>query len=222
MKRFLVSAALVAAAAVPAAAQTNEPGTAVTSGHGSFYASPYVGYMIFGDLFEGRNGVELSNENAALFGGQVGYSFSPNVTLIGNLGYAKSSFTLEDTQAGGGSQIVSDDIGVFLYDANLQFRVPFIANAVGSWIAPVAQIGAGAIKYSFDTDDLRGAGSTNVAFNFGIGADFQLMKSLGFRVMAKDYITSLNWDDDNVFDGDIDDGQTAHNWGITLGLNLGF
>ncbi|HVE79367.1 MAG TPA: outer membrane beta-barrel protein [Gemmatimonadaceae bacterium] len=223
MNRFLVSAALVMAAAAPAAAQSsNDAGAPVTAGHGSFYASPYVGYLIYGDLFESRDGnIEISNENAALFGGQVGYSFSPNFTLIGNFGYSKSSFTLEDSRAGT-TQIISDDIGIFLYDANLQFRLPFVANRMGSWIAPVAQIGAGAMKYSFDTDDLRGAGQTQVALNFGLGADFQLMKTLGVRVMAKDYITSLNWGDDNSFATDIKDGQTAHNWGLTLGLNFGF
>lgn len=221
MNRFLVSAALVMASAAPAAAQsTNEPGTVVTAGHGSFYVSPYVGYMIYGDLFEAANGNEYSNENAAVFGGQVGWSFSPNFTLIGNLGYSKSSFTLED--AAGNTMILSDDIGIFLYDANLQFRVPFIANAVGSWIAPVAQIGAGAIKYSFDVDDLRGAGQTNVAVNFGLGADFQIMKTLGVRVMAKDYITSLDWDNDNNFADEFDEGSTAHNWALTFGLNFGF
>ena len=50
MRKFLVTAGLLAAVAAPMQAQT--PGEAVTSGQSSFYLSPYIGYMWYGDLFE--------------------------------------------------------------------------------------------------------------------------------------------------------------------------
>jgi hypothetical protein len=79
------------------------------------------------------------------------------------------------------------------------------------------------MKYTFDTDDIASDGDTNVAFNFGIGADFQLMKAIGARIMIKDYITSASWTSaDNVDFTDNVSDNVAHNWGLSLGLNFGF
>jgi opacity protein-like surface antigen len=219
MRKFLVTAGLMAAIAAPMQAQT--PGEAVTSGQSSFYVSPYIGYMFFGDLFDFGGDVEYTNDDAMFFGAQLGVSFSPNFSLIGNVARAKTNFELQP--ANEPDERISDDMAVFFYDANLQFRLPFIANRVGSWIAPVAQIGVGAMKYTFDTDDIASDGDTNVAFNFGIGADFQLMKAIGARIMIKDYITSASWTTaDNVDFTDNVDDNVAHNWGLSFGLNFGF
>lgn len=222
MRKFLVTAGLLTAIAAPMQAQA--PGEPVTSGQSSFYLSPYVGYVWYGDLFKFADGTEQTLDNGAQYGVQAGVSFSPNVSLIGNVGYNKSNFELENDEFGTGTdRRQSADLSVFLYDANLQFRLPFIANRMGSWIAPVAQVGAGAIKYTFDQNDIFSDGKTDIAFNFGLGADFQLMKSLGARVMAKDYITSLAWSD--IGNVDFDDNvknNTAHNWALTFGLNFGF
>ena len=219
MRKFLVTAGLLAVVAAPMQAQT--PGEAVTSGQSSFYVSPYAGYMWFGDLFEFGNNVAYTNDNTGIFGVQAGVSFSPNFSLIGNFARAKSQFELQPTSGPGTP--VSDKMAIFFYDANLQFRVPFIANRMGSWIAPIAQIGVGAMKYTFDTDDVTSDGNTNVAFNFALGGDFQLMKAIGARIMVKDYITSLAWTDvDNVDFTDRVDSNVAHNIALTFGLNFGF
>ena len=219
MRKFLVTAGLLAAVAAPMQAQT--PGEPVTSGQASFYVSPYAGYMWFGDLFDFGNDIEYTNDDAAVYGVQAGVSFSPNFSLIGNFARSKSRFELQSNNTA--DQPVSDEMAVFLYDANLQFRVPFIANRMGSWLAPVGQIGVGAVKYTFDTDDVASEGETNVAFNFGLGADFQLMKAIGARIMIKDYITSLGWTSaDNVDFTDNVEDNVAHNWALTFGLNFGF
>lgn len=218
MKKMFVGAAILVAGAMPLQAQmTGQP---VTSGQSSLYVGPYAGYMFFGDLFETQGNVEYQNDNGPIFGGQVGISLSPNFTILGNLGYVRSHF--EFSNLPGTDSRVSSDVGVWLYDANLQFRVPFIANRMGSWIAPFAQVGAGAIKWTPDVDDLQSAGNTNVAFNFGLGGDFQLTKALGARVMVKDYITSLEWNNDDTIRENLNNGQTSHNWGLTFGLNFGF
>ena len=219
MRKFLVAAGLMAAVAAPLQAQT--PGEAVTAGQASFYVSPYAGYMWFGDLFDFGNDAEFTNDDAAIFGVQAGVSFSPNFSLIGNFGRVKSNFELQqDTDP---DIPTSDKLAVFLYDANLQFRVPFIANRMGSWIAPVAQLGVGAMKYTFDTDDINGEGETNIAFNVGLGGDFQLMKAIGARIMVKDYITSLSWTDVGAVDFNDDvKSNVAHNIALTFGLNFGF
>ncbi len=222
MHKFLVTAGLMAAVAAPLQAQM--PGEPVTSGQSSFYLSPYAGYMWFGDLFEFADGTESSLDNGAQYGVQAGVSFTPNFSLIGNFGYNKSFFTLENDEFGtGAARRQSSDLAVMLYDLNLQFRLPFIANRMGSWAAPVGQLGVGGVKYTFDRDDVFSKGETDVAFNLGIGADFQLMKALGARIMLKDYITSLGWSDIGSvqFDDNVE-GNVAHNWALTFGLNFGF
>lgn len=215
MRKLFVSAALAAAIAAPLHAQ--EAGNAITSGHGSFFVGPYAGYMVFGDLAESSAG-EFSNEDGGFYGAQAGWSFSPNFTLLANLGWTKSKFTFESDAGPTFDQ--SGDIGIWLYDADLQFRLPF--QQEDSWIAPFAQVGAGAIRYTAETDDIESDAQTNVAFNAGIGADFQWMESLGVRLMVKDYITSLEWEDDSTIDDDFGDGDMQHNWAFTVGLNFGF
>jgi opacity protein-like surface antigen len=215
MRNFFVSAALAAAVAAPLQAQ--RAGDPVTSGHGSFFVGPYAGYMVFGDLAESSAG-EFSNEDGGFYGVQAGWSFSPNFTLLANMGWTKSKFTFESE--GGPTFDQSGDIGIWLYDADLQFRLPFQQR--DSWIAPFAQVGAGAIRYTAETDDFESDAQTNVAFNAGIGADFQWMESVGVRLMVKDYMTSLEWDDDEDIGDTFDDGDMQHNWAFTIGLNFGF
>lgn len=220
MRKFIVGAALLALASAPLSAQ--QMGQPVTSGQGSFYLGPYAGYMIFGDLYETSNNVEYSNENGGFYGVQAGFSVSPNFSILGNLGYTKSKFTAENVPSATGptTQNLSGDIGVWFYDANLQFRLPFMQ--ANSWIAPLAQVGAGAVRYTQDYNNFNSDAQTDVAFNFGIGGDIQFAQAVGLRIMAKDYITSLNWSNDNTIRSDIFSGQTAHNWAITAGLNIGF
>ena len=225
MKKFIVSAAIAAALVAPAAAaHAQQPlGAPVTSGRGSFYVSPYAGYMVFGELADFGNDIDLSKENSFFYGAQAGYSFSPNISLIGNFGYSKSKAVLKFDNAP--AQNLSGDLGVFLYDASLQFRLPFVANTAGSTIAPFAQVGAGAIKVTADTDDFRASGPTNVAFNVGAGLDFQITPVVGLRLMAKDYITSLDWDEFDDVDNEIRANRknnVANNIALTAGLNIGF
>lgn len=221
MRKLLVTAGLLAAVAAPMQAQV--PGEPVTSGQSSFYLSPYVGYVWYGDLFKFADGTEQTLDNGAQYGVQAGVSFSPNFSLIGNFGWNKSHFELENDQFTTPDNRQSSDLAVMLFDGNLQFRLPFIANRMGSWLAPVGQVGVGAIKYTFDRDDVFSKGKTDIAFNFGVGADFQLMKAIGARVMIKDYITSLAWEnlDGVTFDDNVKD-NVAHNWALTFGLNFGF
>ena len=234
MNRFLVSAALIVTAAATAGAQAttaadSAPGEVVTRGHGSVYLQPYAGYGIFGELTEGR---QLTLDDAPIYGAQLGYSFSPNFSIVGNVGYSQTNFEYENAGVGGVDEQVGGDVDLLLYDANLQFRLPFVANKVGSTIAPFGQIGAGAMKFSPDQgnelNDLK-KGTTNVAFNAGVGVDIQIRKSVGLRLMAKDYITSLAFDDfrstANAIEQDVeDDANTtiSNNIALTLGLNIGF
>ena len=218
MKCIFLGAAL--AALVVNSAEAQSPGEPVTRGAGSFVLVPYAGYIIYGDLAEFPSGTEFSNKNGPLYGVQAGYSFSPNFALLGNFAYNKSKFTLEQPGSGTSNDInYSGDIGIFLYDASLQFRLPFVANREGSTVAPFAQVGAGAIRYSFDSDDFNDeASDSKVAFNVGVGIDFELNKYVGLRLMAKDYITSLAFDKLQDVDND---SKLSNNFALTAGLKIG-
>jgi len=213
MQKFLVSAALVAAMAAPLAAQSS----VVTGQPSVFSITPYVGYIAFGDHFETANGAEFSNDNGAIYGVQVGIDMTPNLALVGNFGYSRSDWQWELA----GAQSHNGEVGVWLYDGNLQLKFPFAAGA--GTFSPFAQAGVGAVKYTADFDDVDSDGTTNVAFNVGLGADFNV-GALGLRAMVKDYISSFKWDEfRNANDpNDLQNAGTSHNFAFTLGLKLGF
>lgn len=204
------------ATAVPAFAQNS-----VVSGKPSvFHITPYAGYMIFGDHFETGNDVEYSNENGAIFGLQAGIDMTRNVSLVGNFGYAKTKYTFENVPIAG-QDIEGAPVGIWLYDANLQFKTP-IMQGTGIF-APIFQVGVGQMKFTADDDDFDSKGFTNMAFNAGIGFDWQV-SGMGIRLMAKDYMSSFQWDEfDNANDpDDIKDATISHNFALTAGLKIGF
>jgi opacity protein-like surface antigen len=218
MKKFVVYAALAAAIAPAAGAQES-----VVSGKPSvFHITPYVGYVAYGDLLEFTDGTEFTNDNAAIFGGQVGLDMTRYASLIGNFGYSKTSFEFER----GTNEARIDGVGIFLYDANLHLKAPVFMGMTA--FSPFVQGGVGAMKFSEDTDDIRGSGPTNIAYNVGVGADWQI-RGLGIRLMAKDYISSLEWPDlksspTGSFQNfqNVEDKSIAHNWAFSLGLKIGF
>ena len=91
MKRSLVSAALVAAMAAPLAAQSS----VVTGQPSVFSLTPYVGYVAYGDHFESTGGAEFTNDNAAIYGVQLGVDMTPNLSLVGNFGYSRTNWEFE-------------------------------------------------------------------------------------------------------------------------------
>ena len=212
MKRLFVGALVLGAAAAPLAAQQSSFSTKPAV----FTLSQYIGYMNFGDYCEYTNNVEFSNENGALYGAQAQLDLGRYFSLLGNFGYTSSKFTFEN-YFGNGQDLNVGDVGVWLYDGGIQLRMPLKQDAT-SGISPFVQAGAGAIRYSSDNDDIASSSSTNAAFNYGAGIDWQLGK-LGIRLMAKDYVTSLDWNDfGNV---ELED-RKAHNWGLTAGFKIGF
>jgi hypothetical protein len=115
-----------------------------------------------------------------------------------------------------------------MYDATLQFKLPFLANTLGSNIAPFAQAGLGAVRYAQDTDDLfNGAAegtSTNLQIPLAVGVDVNVRPALGLRFMVRDHITSQSFKQLDDLNNTFRDNRanTAHNFTYTVGLNFGF
>lgn len=176
---LVLAASLLAALPTIAAAQSR--GSAVTGT--AFEATPYVGYMFFGDYLSGPLGTSISNSPAPVIGAQLGMRLSPNLAIVGNVATASS-----DIQAGlpflGGVSLAQSRVAMF--DAGLQLSMPLTTMA-GTGLTPFLQAGAGAMRYDI-TQSFITTSSTNFAANVGAGADISLGRGVGVRVMAKDYI----------------------------------
>lgn len=214
MKKFLVATLASAVIATPALAQQS----VITGGQSTFSITPYAGYMFFGELAETGPTSDLSNEDGFMFGAQAKVRMTSRWAVYGNAAYSKTQF--EDEQDDGGTASpISGDIGYFLGDVGLEYRLPF--SFQGGNIGPFVQGGIGAVKYSPDSDDLNADGTTNVAFNAGVGVDFNV-GPLGMQLMLKDYVTSLDWDKVRTVDSDIDGDRVANNLALTLGAHINF
>ena len=218
MRKFIVGAALVAAVAAPAAAQESVTGSKVSV----FSITPYVGYMVWGDLFETSNGLEYTQDNSGMFGGEASLDIGRAVSLVGNFGYSKTHFEFERGGTAPAEIPASNDVGTWLYDGSLRLKLPFTMGMTS--FAPYVQGGVGAVRWTFDTNDFNSKdATTNVAYNVGVGATWKVM-GIGLRGEAKDYITSLDWtrpSNANDFN-DLKNKDIAHNWALSLGLTFAF
>lgn len=221
MKKFLVATLASAAIAAPAVGQDSQ--SAITGRQSTFSVTPYAGYMFFGDLAERQGGTDLTNDDAFMFGAQGKIRMTSRWAVYGNAAYAKTNFQ-EEVEGSSTAIPTSGDIGYFLGDVGLQYSLPF--SFAGGNVAPFVQGGIGAVKYSPDVDDVNADGTTNVAFNAGVGLDVNA-GPIGLQLMLKDYVTSLDWRDvkgtiDNQDDGDFDSSKVANNLALTLGVRINF
>ena len=210
MRAFTIIAG-VAAGFVTASLASAQLAQPVASGT-AFELTPYAGYMIFGDYLKGPLGTNISNAPGALYGVQLGMKLSPNISLVGNLGYTSSDVTVGVPFLGGYSIASSSTL---LYDGGIQLELP-MTTASGLRLQPFGQVGAGAMRYDINASILQ-THATNFAANVGVGADVGLGQNLGLRLMAKDYIGKFNFQDATSLDVQ---GQTANNWALSAGLRL--
>lgn len=205
MRKSLVLA--VASIAVVAASLSAQG----TSRSPVFRVTPYVGYMVFGDQLDGPLGTSLRNANSPLYGAQLGIDLGKHVSVIGNVGYATSDWSVKVPIVGG---ITIGDADVLLYDAGLQFALPLGISTV----KPILQVGAGAMRYSSQIGPVK-TESTNFAVNAGVGLDYQVSRSFGVRLLARDYVGKFDFKEAT---GLGLEGKTAHNVALSVGVGFGF
>ena len=208
MNRFSVRSSMVGlamvASAIPLAAQQAKPTV--------FDVSPYAGYMMFGNLFEGPIGTSVSAGSGPVYGAQATLSMSKNIALYGNVGYSSSDLKVGLPILGG------IDIGsskALMYDGGVQLKMPMQTSSV---VTPFVQGGIGGMRYEVDASILN-AKATNVSYNVGGGVDVRLSPNFGVRLMAKDYIGKFDFKEATSFDLN---GKTTNNVALTLGVNFGF
>jgi opacity protein-like surface antigen len=204
VKALFATVGLTALVAVmPAAAQSGaSPGLQIT---------PYAGYLKSGATVSGPLGTALRHAGAPLYGAEVTLGLTPNLALIGNVGYSQPGLEI-GAPVLGGLQVARSS--VLLYDAGIRLRLP---AGSGLPFSPFVQGGAGAMRQSFEVGPAT-ARSTGFAYNVGAGVDVDLSPRLGLQLMAKDYIGRFDAKDITVIDVDT---RTTHNWALSAGLRLG-
>jgi hypothetical protein len=201
-------AALLAAPFATLAAQAANSGTVL-------HVSPYAGVMVFGSFLNGPLNTSLTNKPGMLYGTQVGLSLSPELSLVGNIGYTSSSIDVGLPIIGGVSVGHSSTL---LYDADLEYAIGSMRSGTTS-LTPFVQAGAGAMRYDINAIDIVNTTATNFAGNVGVGADIAVGKGMAVRLLAKDYIGKFDFKDAVGFDVSA---STAHNFGLTAGLRFDF
>jgi len=209
-------AAALLALTLPFAARAQRSGAASPAPtYGlAFEATPYVGYMIFGDYLSGPLGSSVSNAPAPLIGAELGMKITPNLSLVGNL-----ATTSSDIQAGipllGGISVAHSRL--VMYDAGLQLAIP-MTTSMGTSMTPFLQAGAGAMRYDI-TQSVLNTTTTNFAVNVGAGVDFAVGRGVGVRVMAKDYIGKFDAQQATYIDVGT---NTTHNFAFNAGVRFSF
>ena len=211
VKSTLQSIAILAALTTTAHAQSRRPLESATV----FEATPYVGYMVFGDFVKGPLGSAIYSAPAPVLGAQLGMKLAPNISLVGNI-----ATTSSDIKAGipflGGLSVAHSRM--VLYDANLQLDIPVTSSMSGIAFSPFIQAGAGAIHYDI-SESLISTKASNFAGNVGLGADVTLTKDFGIRLMAKDYIGKFDVKEATSLDFS---GETANNFAFSAGVRVSF
>ncbi|HET9013351.1 MAG TPA: outer membrane beta-barrel protein [Gemmatimonadaceae bacterium] len=207
----LAAAALLAA---PSLALAQSRGSSPLVSNTVFEATPYVGYMFFGDYLSGPLGTAVTNAPAPVIGAQLGMKLAPNLSLVGNIATASS-----DIQAGipilGGVSIAQSRVQMF--DAGLQLALP-VSSMSGTSFTPFIQAGAGAMRYDI-TESFATTTSTNFAANVGLGADVSVGNGVGIRVMAKDYIGQFDMQQATYLDIGT---NTTNSYAFSAGVRFSF
>ncbi|MCO4099581.1 MAG: porin family protein [Gemmatimonas sp.] len=208
MKSYLVrtSLAAVIVAASPLLAQAQK-GTGVGA-----HLTPFAGYLITGDWYDGPVGTSIAATNAPMLGVQGGIPLSKGVSLVGNLAYASGDLRIGLPLLGG---VNVGSANTWMYDVGLELG-GLAGRSTG--IAPFVQGGIGGM-----TNDIKASvfetRASNVAYTAGVGVDLGISNGLVVRVQAKDWISRFNSEDAVGFRVN---GNLAHNVALTAGVKLRF
>src|SRR6478672_2860133 len=127
MRKLVVVGFALATAAAGRSAAAQEQSSVVTGHPAVFRVQPYVGVMKFGALNEYDNGARDSFDTRAVYGAQAGLSLTRNLSVVGNFGYSRTRPVVKNYAASAQLPTSGSDVGVWLYDANAEYRVPVSA-----------------------------------------------------------------------------------------------
>lgn len=198
---------LFAAAAFAVAASTAQAQTGVGA-----QLTPYAGYLVTGNWYDGPVGTSIATTNAPMIGAQGAIPLTKGISLVGNLAYASGDLRVGLPLLGG---VNVGSAKTWLYDVGLELG-GLAGRSTG--IAPFVQGGIGGM-----TNDIKASvfetRASNVAYTAGVGVDVGVSEALALRIQAKDWIGRFNSEDAIGFRAE---GNLAHNWALTAGVKLRF
>jgi opacity protein-like surface antigen len=210
VRRSLSFASVVTAfAAAPLVAQQTSP---MTGGNGGASLTPFAGYVITGNWYDGPIGTSLKNANGPVVGAQGSFPLTRGVSLVGSLAYASSDLRIGLPLIGG---VNVGSTKTWMYDAGIELGG---LSSRPEGIAPFATAGIGGMTNDINASvlDVR---ATNVAYTLGVGVDVGFTPGMALRLQAKDWIGKFNSQDAIGFRVD---GNVAHNFALTAGLKFTF
>lgn len=174
--------------------------------------TPFAGYLMTGNWYDGPIGTSLSTTNAPMVGGQVSIPLTKGIALVGSLAYASGDLRIGLPLLAG---VNVATVRMWLYDAGLE-----LGGLPGkkTGLAPFVQVGIGGLTNDIKNSlfDVR---ASNIAYTGGVRLDLGLVERFAFRVQAKNWVTRLNSEDAVGFRAE---GNLAHNWALTAGVKLTF
>jgi len=198
---------LFAAAALAVVASTAQAQTGVGA-----QLTPYAGYLVTGNWYDGPVGTSIATTNAPMIGAQGAIPLTKGISLVGNLAYASGDLRVGLPLLGG---VNVGSAKTWLYDVGLELG-GLAGRSTG--IAPFVQGGIGGM-----TNDIKASvfetRASNVAYTAGVGVDVGVSEALALRIQAKDWIGRFNSEDAVGFRAE---GNLAHNWALTAGVKLRF
>ena len=174
--------------------------------------TPYAGYLIAGNWYDGPIGTSLSITNGPMVGGQASIPLTKGIALVGNLAYASGDLRIGLPLLGG---VNVGSVNTWLYDAGLELG-GLSTKKIG--IAPFVQVGIGGLTNDIK-NSLLNVRASNIAYTGGVGLDVGLAERFALRVQAKDWVSRFNSEDAVGFRAE---GNLAHNWALTAGVKLTF
>lgn len=203
MARRIVFSLSAAAAFIGQAALAQAPAARIEF-------TPYAGYMLFGDFVKGPLGTSISNVGGGLVGAQLGLAITPNVAVVGNVARASGDIDIGVPFLDG---ITVGSSSAWMFDGALQLSLPVPGRA----FTPFLQLGAGAMRHNLKIG--LSTDATNFVGTVGAGADLGITRSVGVRLMAKDYIGRFDVQEATTIDYKP---EIAHNLGFSAGLKIAF
>jgi hypothetical protein len=176
------------------------------------HLTPYAGYLVTGNWYDGPVGTSIATTNAPMIGAQGAIPLTKGVSLVGNLAYASGELRIGLPLVGGFNV---GSANTWLYDAGLELG-GLAGRSTG--IAPFVQGGIGGMTNDIEASVLQ-IRASNVAYTAGVGVDVGVSEALALRVQAKDWIGRFNTEDAVGFRAE---GNLAHNWALTAGVKLRF
>ncbi len=202
--RLFAAAGLASLLVAPVALQAQ-------SGNGASI-TPYAGYLVTGNWYEGPLGTNISASNAPMLGLAGSLPIAHRVALTGSAAYASGDLRVGLPIIGG---INLGKATSYLYDAGVELGG---LNTRATGIAPFLQAGIGGITNEIKKGALS-TRATNLAYSAGVGIDVGVTGGFGLRVQAKDWIGKF---DSKEAIGFNTDSKLTHNWALTAGVRFSF